>query len=402
MNANASIANRITEALSARQQGKQWESFIIEMLEKLELSPEERERAKAHYGALSGHVARKLGIGENDVHIVVQGSMKTQTTISPRGNEKFDLDIVVKLVGPRFANIPHSEPFFQQFGDALKGIEAAGDPKAKRRCWRLQYPWEPFYFDVTPALPDSREITGTDLRVRDPDTVWSPSNPEEFATWFCDIAEKRFPFQQERRRLVEARAQIDPLPDGQVGIDDILRRGMQLIKLHRDNYYRELPDHRKEAQPISVILVTLAGHAYNDLVTTRPRAFASPIEVVLELVVQLPKWIDRQTAEIRVPNPKHQRENFADRWNKDQGARDREFRIWHGQLMTDLEALFSEDYDKRSEQRIKSVFGQFGVDAWKASIQKPDALRGLVATAPAMAKTNPKGPNPVGKSPTLA
>lgn len=398
------LSKRVVASLSARRQVQQWESFIVEMLGKLELSTGERQRAEQHYHELGRHVARKLGLGENDAHVLVQGSMRTQTTISPRGNQKFDLDVVVKLAGQKFDQLTHSEEFFQEFGKALNGVsQAAGQPEPKNRCWRLQYPGEPYYFDVTPAIPNSCSITGSDLRVRDPETVWSPSNPEEFANWFCEISAKRFPFQSQDLMLkVEARTQVDAFPSSPVGIDDILRRAVQLMKLHRENYYWEKPEARKDAKPISIILVTLAGHAYNDIVTNESTSFSSPIEVVLELVDRLPDLIDRSRGSIRVDNPKLPGENFADRWTKDDGLRDREFVIWHRQMTADLEALFAEDYDKRSEQRIKGVFGQFGVDAWKASLPKVDVLQGLLGAVPPHARTNPLAPPNVGSKNTLA
>jgi tRNA nucleotidyltransferase (CCA-adding enzyme) len=94
-------ARRILDTLQARQDRVQWENFIVEMLQKLELSQEERARATRHYEALGRHVAAKLGVSDTDAHVFVQGSMRTQTTVSPRGNQNFDLDIVVKLTGPR-------------------------------------------------------------------------------------------------------------------------------------------------------------------------------------------------------------------------------------------------------------------------------------------------------------
>ncbi|EFX60059.1 hypothetical protein DAPPUDRAFT_279581, partial [Daphnia pulex] len=74
------LSKRIAEALTARQEGAQWESFIVSMLEKLEISADERAKAVKRYEELARHVARKLGVGEVDVHVVVQGSMRTQTT----------------------------------------------------------------------------------------------------------------------------------------------------------------------------------------------------------------------------------------------------------------------------------------------------------------------------------
>lgn len=407
---------RLIEAITERQETpQQWEVFIAGILEKLELSPTELQRATACYERLAEHLAQKLEVERTDVHVVVQGSMRTQTTIAQRGNQNFDLDIVVKLSGPRFDGAKFSEPFFQDFGGALQGIPDAGDPQAKRRCWRLPYPGEPFYFDVTPAIPDSRlfvqagtrNALGTDLRVRDPETEWCPSNPEEFAGWFCNIANKRFPFQTDTyRRLVEARADVDPMPTGRVGLQDILRRALQLIKLHRDGYYWEESARRKEAKPISIILVTLAAQAYDHLVTHRATEFNSPIEVVLELVDQMPSLIEDNGSgfsrgQYRVSNPKLEWENFADRWNRDDGLRAQEFERWHERLGGDLEAMFSEDFSRRSESRIKAVFGQSGVKAWQDSIKpRQGVLKSLLGTLPA--GSNPPMPTKAGSGTTLA
>ena len=95
---------------------------------------------KKRYEELGRHVARKLGVGEDDVHVVVQGSMRTQTTIAGDGRENFDLDVVVKLSGPHFEGQRESEPVFKQFGVSLEGLEGSGKPDSKSRCWRLPYP----------------------------------------------------------------------------------------------------------------------------------------------------------------------------------------------------------------------------------------------------------------------
>ncbi|MBL0121591.1 MAG: nucleotidyltransferase [Betaproteobacteria bacterium] len=404
MNQNLPFSKTVIAALIARRQEDQWETFIVSMLRRLEISADELARAKTKYEELARQVANKLSIADTDVHIVVQGSMRTQTTISPRGNAKFDLDIVVKLTGSRFTNA-ESEAFFAEFGRALDGLnETTGDPEPRRRCWRLQYPGEPFYFDVTPAIPGSLEITGTDLRVRDPNTKWSPSNPEEYAVWFCEIASRKFNFQQrEVVNLTEAKAQVDPIPTTRIGIDDVLRRTVQLMKLHRENSYYYLADARKEAMPISVILVTLAAKAYQEVWATRRNDFSTPLEVVLEIVEQMPIHIRRLNGNYLVENPKLSRENFADRWNSDNGVRAKEFEKWHGQLKDDLLALFTEDYNYRTENRIRSVFGQAGVDAWKQSLPKtPNVLDGLLATAPSSVRANPTKPTPVGSKNTLA
>lgn len=391
------LSKRIAESLVARKQTTQWETFIGSMLSRLELSPEEIARAEACYNDMARHIARKLNLTDTDVHVVVQGSMKTQTTIPTRGNQNYDLDIVVKLTGPQFDGLQKSDEFFEGFGKALSGIKDAGEPSAKRRCWRLGYPGKPFYFDVTPAIPDINKITGTDLRIRDPDTVWRPSNPEEFADWFCGLASQRFPFQRVLKS-VTAMDQVDPLPTKPVALDDVLRRTVQLIKLHRDNYYWEKTD-RKEYAPISVILVTLAGHAYRDLLK-RNQDFDSAIEVALELVDRLPEYFQYGLEGIRVENPALPSENFADKWNHDDGVRKREFGLWHLQLVSDLEALFAESQASQTETPIKNVFGQVGVDSWKAGLSSTQPINKLLETLSATQGAYPKSPVPSGQHQT--
>lgn len=398
----------IVEAMDQRHESQQWEEFIIAMLTKLELPRDKQAAAEIRYKQFGRHIANKLGANETDIHVVVQGSMKTQTTIAGDGRENFDLDVAVKLSGPQFEGLRDSESFFQRFGKALEGLDGSGKPKPKNRCWRLPYPGEPFYFDVTPAIPMSDEITGTNLRVRDPITTWSPSNPEEFADWFCNIAKKPFPFQEEQRRRVLAleKAHIDHLPKEKVRIDDILRRLVQLMKLHRDSYYKQQSEPRQEGKPISVILVTLATKAYDEIVTNEPYLYSSAIEVAIEVVDRMPKFIQTRLHDIRVDNPAlsgKRGENFADKWNNDNGLREKEFKTWHGRLTTDLDALFSEEYSKRSENRIRGVFGEHGVQAWKESLPQSQAvLNGLLSTTPIQSKTQPQAPRPSGYRNSLA
>lgn len=398
------------EALAARNENQQWEDFIAKMLVELELPPGKRAAAIERYRQIGQHVARKMGIGENDAHVVVQGSMRTQTTIAGDGREKFDLDIVVKLCGPKFEGLKDSEQFFNDFGAALKGVPDAGEPEPKNRCWRLNYPGEPFYFDVTPAIPLSEEIVGTDLRVRDPQKKWTPSNPEEFADWFCKIADKRFAFQERitvtKSLSLEARTVVDPVPQTKVPLDDVLRRLVQLMKLHRDGHYKNLSKERGKARPISVILVTLAAHAYNEMVTLEHNKYASALEVALEVINRMPKFIERHDGNSYVFNPAMRGavrgENFADRWNTGDRLPAREFDLWHGQLVTDLEALFSEHYSKRSDGRIRAVFGEAGVNAWKDTWpQAPAILTGLLSTAPSLS-AQPNAPRSTGSRDTLA
>ena len=388
---------RLRKSLDARNEATQWEELVGALLRRLELSPEEFADARAAYESLGRHLATKLNLPQHDVDVFPQGSMRTQTTISPRGNEKFDLDVVVKLSGPRFIN-PDPDELFEAFGNALKGHPGAGEPEPKRRCWRLRYPNKPYYFDVTPAVPAVTADIGTALKVRDPDTRWSPSNPIEYAEWFCERADLRFSFQQPLAKgRFEARTNVEPLPQERVGIDDILRRAVQLMKLHRDNMYWG----NRDVQPISVIIVTLATNAFERLHRTRQDEFHSPIDVVLAVVEEMPAFIDRSKGYPCVLNPKLARENFADRWRMDGGVREREFNHWHRQLETDIEALLHQSAREVDEDRLRKVFGQAGVDAWKASQPAKPVLSGLISSAEGHTRTGPSAPRPQGSRGTL-
>ncbi|MFM0718235.1 nucleotidyltransferase [Paraburkholderia strydomiana] len=400
MTTNPTLSKRLAAALDARAETQQWEQLIAKLLRRLELDPVDRARAVADYETVADRLAEKLSIPRHDVHIFPQGSMRTQTTISQRHPVKFDLDLVVKLTGPKY-NSPDPEAMFEAFGKALEGNEAiTGEPEGKRRCWRLQFPGKPYYFDLTPSVRDQTGREGSSLSVRDPDTRWAPSNPEEFADWFCTHATKRFEFQALlMKATMDARATVTPLPDEEIGLDDILRRTLQLMKLHRDTMYWDDP--KKDLMPISVIIVTLATKAYADLHATRRTGFSSPIELVLALVEAMPSYIQRDHTGWRVENPKLQSENFADKWNSDEGARAREFQRWHARLESDIDALLHQSHRAPSEDKIRTMFGTAGLEAWKASRPKVNVLDSLIGSAGGFCRPNPDKPVKTGSSNTL-
>lgn len=395
------LSKRLIESLTARQEEQQWELLIAKLLKRLELAPKEKSDAEDAYNVLGQSIAKKLNLPRHDVVVFPQGSMRTQTTINPRHPTNFDLDIVVELMGPGYDKIG-SEDMFRDFGMALEGNESTtGVPEQKRRCWRLPYPNKPYYFDVTPAVKGA-SYAGGSLRVRDPDTTWAPTNPADFADWFCSNADLRFSFTTRIQKSVALdHATIEPLPQEEVGLDDVLRRTVQLMKLHRDNMYWFAEAKRKEAQPISVIIVTLATHAYANLWNRAKTGFQSPLEVVLALVEEMPKYVNQNGGKYSVPNPKLPGENFADRWNNDNGARAAEFKRWHTRLETDLESLLHQGTKTATEASIREVFGATGVEAWKASQPKENVLDGLISSTDGIWKSNPTVPIKPGSSDTL-
>jgi hypothetical protein len=400
MTTSLTLSKRITDSLIARQEEQQWEQLISLLLRRLELNATDKADAERQYEILGDSIAEKLSLPRHDVIVSPQGSMRTQTTISPRHPVKFDIDIFVELAGPGYDALA-PETMFHSFGKALEGNEhVTGKREEKRRCWRLGYPGKPYYFDVTPAVRGMSYAGGT-LRVRDPDTHWAPTNPGDFADWFCKHAEQRFIFAAPlvKSEGVVARSNVEPLPDEPVGLDDILRRTVQLMKLHRDNMYWFADEKRKEAQPISIIIVTLVTRAYEDLIRTQRASFRSPLEVVLKLVEMMPNYIGQNGIEFVIPNPMLRLENFADRWNSDNGVRSAEFQRWHSRLENDLDKLLHNGVKSAPEADIREVFGNVGVEAWKASRPKANILDGLIGSAGPL--SNPSAPIKPGSSDTL-
>lgn len=403
--ARRKLSAQFLDSAFAQQQSEQWETLIARLLQRLELPADAREEATRMYHDLGQQIADNLGAAHEDVLIYPQGSMRTQTTISPRRPQKFDLDIMVELSG-RAISYADPEDMFAQFGKALQGDEdVTGPALPKSRCWRLEYPNKPFYFDVTPAVPDAFGLsTGASLKVRDPETGWSPTNPEEFAQWFCEKAELRFPFASRaflQDSVVFGKAEVVPLPNKPVGLDDVLRRTIQLIKLHRDSYYWYETPERKATQPISVILVTLATLAYEHLYKTQLSLFTSPIQLVLAIVDEMPDFILHENGQYHVDNPKLPSENFADKWNNDHGQRRAEFDRWHDALQTDLESLLFQSEKDATQDDIRKVFGDAGVEAWKASRPAEPLQSGLLAGLLLGSVHEPAEPTKIGSKDTV-
>ena len=82
--------------------------------------------------------------------------------------------------------------------------------------------------------------------------------------------------------------------------------------------------------PISVIITTLAAHAYQQE--------AYVLATARGLLERMPKWIDYSRGYPYVANPTNTNENFADRWQK-HPERERAFHAWVEQAKLHLAIL---------------------------------------------------------------
>jgi hypothetical protein len=118
-------------------------------------------------------------------------------------------------------------------------------------------------------------------------------------------------------------AKTEQVPDWRV--KTTLQRSIQILKRHRDIAFGDDAD-----RPISIIITTLAAHAYG--------GNGDLFSVLRHIVNGMPDHIERRDGVWWVPNPVQLEENFADRWNTHQ-ERYRKFLEWLDQVRADLISL---------------------------------------------------------------
>lgn len=303
---------------------------IRELLELIEVPDSAYERAESRYLDLGNWFEREQSrCSAHSPHFYSQGSFRLGTVIRPVGKDgEYDLDLGCRLREGIQKSTHSQEDLKKMVGDDLDdyriGRNIQHRLEAKHRCWRLQYADElNFHMDVVPSIPEEQHERGllkeamvreglndilaqnvadlagaiTDDRLPSYSQIsddWRISNSEGYALWF----ESRI---KQAQVILEKRAEAR--------IDDLkpwkwkspLQQVVQLLKWHRDNMFQKNSD----SKPISVILTTLAAHAY---------------EGEEEVEVALGNTLDRmgdfvRFTEPRVPNPINPEEDFADKWS---------------------------------------------------------------------------------------
>jgi ribosomal protein L39E len=295
-----------------------------------------------------------------------QGSFLLNTVVLPTGRDEYDLDAVCLRELEKEATTQAKLKY--EVGDSLAGYVAAHrglgdgptDRKECKRCWKLRYPSSlHFHLDVLPGIPN-RENPPTGILITDRELrEWQRSNPLAFAEWFKQQAAVEF--LAKRLRLAEAaRTEPQAIPDWEVMTT--LHRVVQVLKLHRNEFFRDDPDSR----PVSILVTTLAAHAY--------RGEQELYDAVLQTVELMPQYVQESASGPVVSNPVEPRENFADRWRERPELASR-FYGWLEQLGDDLRDAESRRgldnvalrlSESFGERPVKQAFGHLG-DGYRAT-----------------------------------
>jgi hypothetical protein len=320
---------------------------LSRVVELLEVPPSHYQKAIDRYESIAAWLSRpESSLLRYDPRVRCQGSFRIGTATKPLTTDgEYDLDIVVELQLLTHQAISQ-KALKRLLGDELalyaKSKNIAAPIEERKRVWRLHYADEvSFHIDVLPAIPEHAAFKSALVKAGVPADLadvalaitckehtsyavlsndWPHSNPAGFAKWF--ESRMRAVAAGTIKRLVESRAyaSVEAVPAYEWKTP--LQRAVQILKRHRDHMFAETPD----LQPISVILTTLSGLAYEGQTDV--------LDTLTAILAKMPSLI-RPTYP-KVPNPVDPAEDFADKWRKNP-VLEKSFWDWHAQASADIE-----------------------------------------------------------------
>jgi hypothetical protein len=300
----------------------------------LDLTETQHKLAKDRYKTVSNMLAESDHPLLAKAAIYSQGSFRIGTSVKPIGRDEFDIDLVCHI--PIHSSQASSHEIYELVGKRLSEHETYKKIlEPKNRCWRLNYAGE-FHMDITPSTIDQGHSGDGEMVPDKALSKWKESNPKGYAGW-VDLIDSISPSVAYYILSAEDRASVEPLPshDAKKGI---LKKFIQLIKRSRDVYFDGHP--MKDFAPISILLTTLASQAYRDF--SRQDQYPSLLDLFIVVVEMMPRYIRVNNylgkEYFEVPNPMHEEENFAERWNEDLRYK-QAFYSWQRELLSQLNAL---------------------------------------------------------------
>jgi hypothetical protein len=353
------------------------EDFLVALADELAISESRYEQARRSYTSLGEWLHRpESSVAQYEPQVYVQGSFRLGTAIRPLNDEEeYDVDSVCLLRTLVTNDLTQSE-LKTLVGDEVKAYRTSRGMlkpvREGRRCWVLDYTdGAQFHMDIIPSIPDAArqrlllEARNLDLRwsetamaITDTESPvyqkisddWQRSNPKGYAEWFKqrmgDV------FNRRRKELAESiKASIEDIPDYKIRTP--LQSAIMILKRHRDGMFEERHDER----PISIIITTLAAHAYNGEET-----LTSAIGSILS---KMDQFIENDGYQYIIRNPSDPLENFADKWPT-HPERKAAFFEWLEQARLDFNTL-ADQVEKR--RLVESVKPRMGAVADRAAIR---------------------------------
>jgi len=345
---------------------KQATDILSILSAELDISEAKYQEAEDRYMAIGRWLKRPDSrVQDYSPEIYVQGSFRLGTVIKPvsEGGE-YDIDSVCKL---EMTEAECSQKELKQLvgNEIIEYAKAQGIKKPVeegRRCWTVKYTDESrFHMDILPAIPNSESfrlllekqrvssdwtddaigITDNTLpNYADRNAKWSVSNPKGYADWFkTQMSVASSAIYQKSAILMEKYPSVEDVPSFRLKTP--LQQVVQVLKYHRDLMYGDDSD-----KPISIIITTLAAHAYDNE--------EDMIDSLLNVVNNMSRFIKDRGGVRCIENPTNPLENFADKWPQHPN-REKKFFEWHAAIRSCVQEL---------------VAGTSGLDSFSESITK--------------------------------
>lgn len=273
--------------------------LLLGGLRALDITEEERQLAVRRYEELGAVLDERWASTRGRNRVFAQGSFRLGTVVRNVSRED-DVDIDMVAMRDVVRQSISQQQLKDEVGDAVRAYAArpmSGGPRVEEssRCWTLI--WPGMHMDVLPAIPDEEGSRGG-LFITDRDVYrWLRSDPDGYARWFHRQEELVLVANSD---VVESRLEVEQVP--MWPRRSVLQRVVQALKRHRDVYFA----HRPGEKPASVVITTLAAHAY---------AGGSELGVALRQVLSdMPRFLQQVDGEWVLPNPAQPEENFVDSW----------------------------------------------------------------------------------------
>ncbi|MEQ9590890.1 MAG: nucleotidyltransferase [Parvibaculaceae bacterium] len=264
-----------------------------------------------------------------------QGSIAIGTAVKPLERDEFDIDLLCLLLWPEATAVALKRAVGVRLRESKIYQRMLEE---KNRCWRLNYAGQ-FHMDVLPAIPDT--VRGGDaILVPDKELrILKPSNPKGYEVWFFDRAAQAVIVKE------GLRADVQPLPAAPSDRNKWpLQVVVQILKRHRDIMFGE-----DERAPISIIITTLAAHAYQGELSV----YEAVQNVLNRMVLYIEEGVNGEAV---ISNPTDRAENFADKWQSHPERR-ASFYQWLGRAKQDFADLNMRNLGELN-QPLETIFGE--------------------------------------------
>jgi len=316
-------------------------------------------------------------------NVHAQGSRSMGTMVRPLDpkREGFDIDLVARLAAAamrKYGGQTGAELLLQHLFTALQRYADRHGLSIKRweRCVTLMYAGG-MKADFAPVIDDPLyTVLKGEHHGRIPDRelkAYLSTNPKGYCLGFDDAAKTRLNFVQyealAKSMTQDRKAGVEPLPDAEGVFARLLSRFVQLVKVHRNNAFADIPS-GKDLAPTSVFLNSLVAKAY---VILAPQPHDGPLDLFFDIVQLLPALFVREDLagghqHWSLQNPYAQNDNLAESMNTPQ--RQQAFDQWHSLLVQHMDKLLTAVEGSQGLDAVgKAVEDAFGSRASQAVLQ---------------------------------